>query len=145
MPQRTVRQARQALAEMAPALNPEMYRRYEAEVKAAAVRAGTMAHRYVDNHLNQFEQLRQELLVEACAVRDAYEVLAAEGVQGTITAREYNARLNALRTRGRELERRESMATKACEEVEVIEQDPEAWADDTFNSKYPHIRPDFTF
>lgn len=145
MAKRTLADARQTLDDLAPALNPEMYRRHQQEIHQASAAALTLATRYVNERVTDTLADRQDVLGGWCGLRDAYTALAAEAADGRVTARDVNERLAQLRQQHRRLERHGSDLGRAVEVVEGIETDPEGWADETFYAKYPHMTPEFSF
>jgi hypothetical protein len=145
MPRRTLSNARRAFEDMAPSLNPEMYRRLEDELKRASAGALHLATRYVDERVNEALGAREEMLTNWCTVRDGYTALANEAATGRLTAREVNERLEDLRQQQRALERHGETIGRTVETVERIETDPEGWADETFYAKYQHMQPEFSF
>ena len=145
MPKRTLANARRAFDELTPTLNPEMYRRLDQELRKASAGAVTLATNYVNERVTDVLGTRQDVLNEWCSVRDAYAALAGEAQAGRLTAGEVNERLDAIRSQQRQMDRHVSEITRAAEVVERIEADPEAWADETFYGKYPHMTPEFSF
>lgn len=140
----TVREARQRLADMAPALNAEMYRRYEAELKEAERTARGRGEQFASERFAALDAERQRLLVEACEVRDAYEHLEAEGALHRLSAREYADRLAALDRRRDRVEARTADIARQVEEWSAVEDDPVAWTDEQY-AKFPTNAPLFTF
>jgi hypothetical protein len=145
MARRTITSARQAFDDLAPSLNPEMYRRLQGELRQASAGALTLATRYVDESITDALNAREDVLTEWCTVRDGYASLAAEAATGRLTAREMNERLEALRQQQRALDRHSATVGQRVETVERIEGDPEGWADETFYDRYQHMQPEFSF
>jgi hypothetical protein len=145
MARRTIASARQAFDDLAPLLNPEMYRRLQSELKQASAEALTLATRYVDGSVTEALAAREDVLTEWCTVRDGYSSLATEAAAGRLTAREVNERLQGLRQQQRALDRHSAAIGQRVETVERIETDPEGWADETFYAKYQHMQPEFSF
>lgn len=142
--QRTVTDAARALEELAPTLNPEMYRRYNEELTQARNAATATAGEFADRQVADVDAVREDLLRGLCEVRDAYAALAKDGESGRISAADYQARFARLRQQQRALERRAGDIVRVAELVEGIETDPEGWADN-FQNRYPHARPNFSF
>lgn len=145
MPRRTVKAARQTLEGMAPGLNPEMWRRLSEEVEAVAKDAVAMANRYADDRTQAAHLIGKDVLTEMCAVRDGLVALVREGEAGTISAAEYHKRLSDLRRQQSRLEGKATEVARAAEQVETIEEDPEAWTDTTFYERFPSLQPDVSF
>lgn len=145
MPKRTIRAARRTFDDIAPSLNPEMYRRLQQELDAAAAAATKMGTKYADERIHGVLAKRQDVLTELCRLRDAFKAVTAEAAMGNLTAREAHDRLTELRGEMRNLDRHAADVERATELVDRIEDDPEGWADETFYEKYPHMTPDFSF
>jgi hypothetical protein len=145
MPRRTLAGARRAFDDVAPSLNPEMYRRLQEELKRASAGAMHLATTYVNERVSDALMAREDVLTDWCTVRDGYTALANEAAAGRLTAREVNERLDALRQQQRGLERHGETIGRTVEKVERIETDPEGWADETFYAKYQHMMPEFSF
>lgn len=142
---RTLRQARRAFEDMTTGLNPAVYQRLKSELDAASGAAVTLATQHADRRVNDVMGNRQEVLTELCRLRDEFTSLAAEGTQGLLPAKDFNERLTRLQRELRATDRHVGEVDKATELVELIEEDPEAWADATFYEKYPHMMPEFSF
>jgi chromosome segregation ATPase len=145
MPRRTIADARATLERAAEALNPEMFRRYTSELKQAEDRAGGIADSYASERAANLTELRDELLEEACELRDDYAALMAEGGEGMLTAQEYQKRYEALEHQKRRLARRGQELDHMVAAVERIEEDPVAWVDQTFYATYHQLMPTFSF
>jgi uncharacterized SAM-dependent methyltransferase len=145
MPKRTLRTARNVFDQMAPGLNPEMFRRLQKEIDEASNAATSMAGQYADKRINGLLGNRQEVLTDLCRIRDAFKAVAAEAALGNLSSREVNDRLADLRREMRSVDRHAEDVERATELVDRIEEDPEGWADETFYEKYPHMTPDFSF
>lgn len=145
MPKRTIRAARRAFEDLAPTLNPEMYRRLEEELNQASAAATVRGTRFADERVNGILGNRQDVLTELCRLRDEFKAVAAEAALGNVTAGEVNDKLVKLRADVRQVDRHTADVERATELVERIEDDPEGWADDTFHEKYEHMRPEFSF
>ncbi|GGI09036.1 hypothetical protein [Egicoccus halophilus] len=144
MPNRTLTEARQALADLAPSLNPEMYRRLEDELKTAQRQARRYADNFLASNLATVEERRATLLVEACQVRDELDALEAEGAGGLISAADYAEQLQALEARRTQVDNAYSETVRELDGVETVEDDPDAWLDGVFR-RYPKLMPAFTF
>jgi hypothetical protein len=140
----TLREARERLADLAPGLNPEMYRRLNAEIEEAARHATAHAEHFLSGRFDALDAERQRLLVEACQVRDAYEALEAEGGLHRLTARDYASRLADLNQHRDRIEARRAEIARQVEDLSAIEDDPETWTDEQWR-KYPATSPTFTF
>lgn len=145
MPRRTLRQARRMFDDMTTGLNPVDYQRLKSEIDKASGAAVSLATEHADRRVNDVLGSRQEVLTELCRLRDEFTSLAAEGEQGLLPAREFNERLSQLQRALRAHDWHAAEADRATELVELIEEDPEGWADSTFYEKYPHMMPEFSF
>lgn len=145
MPKRTLSSARKTFDELAPGLNPEMYRRLQQEIQQASATATKLATTYADEVTAELVAKRKKVLTEACRLRDEFKAVASEAALGNITAREANERLAKLRAEMRNVDRHTQDVDRAAELVERIEEDPEGWADERFYEKYPHMTPEFSF
>jgi hypothetical protein len=145
MPRRTIADARLTLERSAEALNPEMWRRFASEVKQAEGKASGIAESYASERAADLTELRDELLEEACELRDDYVALMTEGEEGTLTSRQYQKRYEALEQQKRRLARRSQELDHMVAAVERIEEDPIAWVDQTFYATYHQLMPTFSF
>jgi hypothetical protein len=145
MPKRTIAAARRAFDDLAPALNPEIYRRLQQELDAAVNAATNLGTKYADERVHDVLGKRNDTLAGLCQIRDGIKALAAEAASGNLTSREVNDRLTALRAEQRTFDAHAANVDRTTELVDRIEDDPEGWADETFYEKYPHMTPDFTF
>ena len=145
MPKRTLSSARKTFDELAPGLNPEMYRRLQQEIDQASAAATKLATTYADELTAEVVGKRQDVLTEACRLRDEFKAVTSEAALGNITAREANERLTKLRAEMRQVDRHAENVDRAAELVDHIEEDPEGWADERFYEKYPHMTPEFSF
>jgi len=142
---RTIRSARAALEQATPELNPEMFRRRTAEINQATAKATEAADSTISRTFTNFVTLRDEILVDACELRDGYAALIQEGELGNLSAAELHERFQALEGQKRALVRSEQRLEQETDFVAHIEEDPIAWVDETFYAKYPDITPDFSF
>lgn len=144
MPQRTIAEARRQLEELAPGLNPTMYARLSSEINAASGKAKAISDRMLDQVANELQSRRDEVLADACALRDEFQALTGEGELGTLSAAEYAKKLQKLQNKQRSLAVQEGRLNDLVSRAERIDQDPEAYGDSMFE-RFPHTRPDFTF
>lgn len=142
---RTLAEARRTLEANAESLNPEMYARISGEITAAETEATRIANEYADERAEHFLSLRDELLEEACSVRDDYTALIAEGQQGELSAKAFHDRMEVLEDRKRRVARRQGELESIVAAVERIEENPAQWTDEAFYAKYHQLMPDFTF
>lgn len=140
----TIREARERLADLAPSLNPEMYRRLSEEVEEVARHATAHAERFLSRQLAALDAERQTLLVEVCQVRDEYEALNAGGSLGRLSAEDYAERLDALNRRRAALTERRSEVERQIDRLGEVEDDPTGWADSLYR-RTPSLAPNFTF
>ncbi len=145
MPKRTLRQARRMFEEITTGLNPADYQRIKSEIDTASGAAVGLATEHADRRVNDVMGSRQEVLTELCRLRDELTSLATQGEQGLLPAREFNEQLSRLQRELRTVNNHSAEVDRATELVELIEEDPEGWADATFYEKYPHMMPEFSF
>ena len=145
MARRTIAEARRLLADAAPSLNPEMYRRIDDEIKVVEADARTLATEYANQRADDLTNLRNDVLVEVCEVRDGYDALMAEAELGLIDADDYHHRFQQLEDRKRYLGTRAGELDYLADAVERIDEDPVAWTDRQLFGKYPQITPEFSF
>jgi hypothetical protein len=131
--------------DMTTGLNPVDFQRLKSELDKASGAAVSLATEHADRRVNDVLGSRQEVLTELCRLRDEFTSLAAEGEQGLLPARDFNERLSRLQREFQAVNRHSNEVDKATELVELIEEDPEGWADATFYEKYPHMQPEFSF
>lgn len=143
MAQRTIRQARQALEEAAPGLNPAMYKRYADEIKAAEREATKLAHGHASKKASKLLTQRNDVMRRLCDTRDGFRSLAAE--KDRLTAKEYAERFNALKAEERRLLAVVADVEAGFATVQAVEEDPVAYADTNFHDRYPVTRPHFSF
>lgn len=140
---RTIQEARARLEDMAPSLNPEMFRRLEAEVEEAEQQARAHGQQFASEGFDRLDNERVELVREACEVRDEYEWLRDTGGL-TLSAEEYRDRLADLDRRRDRVERQLDEVERRLESLAEVEDDPVAWTDRRYEVN-PRIRPNFSF
>jgi hypothetical protein len=145
MPQRMISAAKADLTEVAQVLNPEAYRQRAAEVAQAEAEARGIAAKYVAETVTAFTTLRDEVLEEACGLRDQYDELIREGELGTLSAKEFEDRLGRLEAEKRRVNIRAERLGRDVGVVAKVEADPVAWVDERFYSNYPNLQPEFSF
>ncbi len=143
--QRTIRQARQRLEDLADSLNPMSFKRLNDELKAAEAEATRAAHGHAAKKTDSLMRQRNDVLRRLCETRDAFNGLAATGKAGRISGKDYAARYAALKAEERRLQGVVTDVTSGLAAVTQIEEDPVAYADANFYDRYPSTRPDFTF
>lgn len=126
---RTVGEAKQRLNDLAPVLNPEMYRRYTAEVSAAEQEATNQATTYVHERFTEVHAIGVDATKAVCAVRDEAQELLRQVQAGLIPARRATTAFNTLRDRHRQIASQLKPVADATAEIEGIEAEPVAWAD----------------
>lgn len=131
------------MEELAPDLNPEMYKRLNDEVKAAERAATQVAKGHATRKASRIATERQDLLRRMCDTRDGFKALAK--ARDRLTAGEYTERYNALKADERRLGAVVQDVEADVAAVEAIEADPVAYADTNFYDRYPATRPDFSF
>jgi hypothetical protein len=144
MPQRTIGEARQQLDALSELMSPKTLDPYRAEFDAAQMAALDMATRYMDRTVDDAEALSSRIEDQLREVHDGYAVLIREGDAGRIAGREFSERYTKLRYQQRSAERRLAEVARTADRLEGIETDPEAWAD-AFYSRFPLVRPEFSF
>jgi hypothetical protein len=144
MAQRTIGEARQQLDALSEVISPRALEPYRAEFDDARSAAVEMATRYMDETFGDAEVLGAALSEQLFAVRDGYAQLISEGEAGRIPAREFSERFTTLRRQQRDAERRAAEVARTADRLQGIESDPEAWTD-TFYSRFPLVRPTFSF
>lgn len=142
---RTIASAQEELADLATSLNPEAYRVYNAEVTKAISEANATAEKYVTDTVASFSSLRDELLEQACGLRDQYDDLIREGELGTVNAKEFHERFNRLEADKRRLNMRSERLMQDADLVAQVEGDPVGWVDERFYGNYPDLQPGFSF
>ncbi len=143
MARRTIRQAKALLEQAAPVLNPEMYRRYSAEIKAAEQHATQTARSHAAKKASKLLTQRNEVMQRLCETRDGFKELVRQ--KDRLTAAEYSERFNSLKAEERRLQAVVGDVEAGLATVEAIEADPVAFADENFHDRYPVTRPDFSF
>ena len=145
MPQRTVAEAQEQLEELAPQLNPPVWKKLNAELNEVVSTTNQRAVRYMDESVASATAAAKETLVELCDVRDQLAALTVDGEAGRLTATEFNKRHQELTEQHRRLHRRVEKLAHDAELLEHIEDDPVAWADERLHVPYPQLRPHFSF
>ncbi len=145
MPQRTVGEAQAQLEELAPQLNPPVYKRLKDELNEVVSATNQRAVRYMNEAVVTASTVAKEALTELCDVRDQLAALTVDGEAGRLTAAEFNKRYQELTQQHRRLNRRVEKLAHDAELLEHIEDDPIAWADERFHVPYPQLRPHFSF
>ncbi len=141
--QRTIRQARQRLEDLADSLNPMSFKRLNDELKAAEAEATRAAHGHAAKKTDSLMRQRNDVLRRLCETRDGFTALAKN--KDRLTGNDYSARFNALKAEERRLHGVVEDVTSGIAAVTAIEEDPVAYADANFYDRYPSTRPDFTF
>lgn len=130
--------------DLAPTLNPTMHARLEAEIREAEAEARRHAETFLATEASNVDARRQQLLVDACEVRDAYESLTAEVARGDARARDAAAALAELNRRRQAIERALDDTQHRIDELAAVEDDPLAWVDRRYDAA-PLTRPTFSF
>ncbi|MDP1793773.1 MAG: hypothetical protein Q8K63_06505 [Acidimicrobiales bacterium] len=131
MGQATIAQAEQTLASLS-GLSDDQRRQFRYEIDEAKANATHMATEEVERITGSVRAQREDLLREACDVRDGFAVAS--------TAQD----LSHLRRRHAQIVRAIEALDEATDSVESIENDLVGFAENLF-TKYPGTRPHFTF
>jgi hypothetical protein len=145
MPRRTLAEARRYLELGAETLHPEVHARLRSELAAQETVAREMGTSYADERAAGLTALRDELLEEACAIRDAYDALLNEADLGLVTAKEFQSQFDALEHRKGVVNHRATELDHTAGVVDLIDEDPVAWTDEHLYAKYPAVLPEFSF
>jgi chromosome segregation ATPase len=145
MPRRTLREARSVFEQdLAPTLNPTMHGRVEEELRQAEARATRHAEAFLATEVGHVESARQQLLIEACQVRDAYEALSRRVAVGEVKARDAARELTELNRQRQTLQEALDATEDRIGELALVEDDPLGWADRRYLAA-PLTQPLFTF
>jgi hypothetical protein len=102
VPKRSIQDARRVFErEVVPSTSDHGTKQGRARLDAAENRAREEARRYVAGREQEAMELRDQALRTLTECRDAYEELHAEGSEARVSATDYTATLNRLRTRHR--------------------------------------------
>jgi hypothetical protein len=126
-------------------VNAVQLKDWQKELDEAKAKARVVADTFYQERERDFTAERQTLLEEGSQICDALEALAGEGETGQLTLDEYRLRFLDLTAKLRANLRRTGELGATLERLDTIEEDPIAWVDATYYSKYETLSPTFTF
>lgn len=145
MVQRTITDANQALATLTETLPARTVEALRTEIDAARQNALEMAARAHDERYAAAGDLSDQLrdgLNELC---DDLRRLTEKARLAETPARVVAAELQSLRHQQRQYRRQADDVARAVEQLRTIEADPIGWVDAALYTKFPLIRPQFSF
>ncbi|MGK2884677.1 MAG: hypothetical protein ACSLE8_07860 [Rhodococcus sp. (in: high G+C Gram-positive bacteria)] len=143
--QRTVTEAKQVLEQNAAAYNPVVFGQLQSEVDAAEKHVRSLADGYVNEMYNRYVTVGTQTGEQLCSIRDDARRLTADLRAGRITAAEGTKRWNELRGAARRLAAANAKAADDAAHIAEVEDDLVGFYDRTIHTKYPSLRPNFTF
>lgn len=141
---RTIADARNLLDTSAKELNPEAFRQYDREVKAAEAAIKTRAVAHVQAVYDDHVQVARSVSEELCTVRDAARRLTEQINTGRITPSEAAAELERLRSASRSQRSGHDRLAQVADRMDAVESDPAAWHAG-LAAKFPHMLTNFSF